>query len=130
MTKHSEFGTSTPGPLGIAASGDPSFGFYVFPIDSDGIELPPIAAFAKHADALRFVYPEKVLTWHPVTDTPPHGWHLVAIGGEVHEAWYFFDDTASPLLIRGWRLADDATHRRMLRTGATITAWAGMPKAP
>lgn len=70
------------------------------------------------------------VTWHPVTDTPPHGWHLVAIGGEVHEAWYFFDDTASPLLIRGWRLADDATHRKMLRTGVTVTAWAEMPQAP
>lgn len=130
MTKHSEFGTSTPGPLGIAASGDPSFGFYVFPIDSDGIELPPIAAFAKHADALRFVYPEKVLTWHPVTDTPPIWRCLVSIGGEVHEAFYYPQHSGDALYIDGWLLTDFATQRKMLRAGATVTAWAEMPKAP
>lgn len=49
-----EFDTPTVGPLMIEASGDPDFPFYVCPVDGDGIQLPPVAAFEKHADALRF----------------------------------------------------------------------------
>ena len=59
MTKHSEFDTPTPGPLMVEASGDPDYPFCVCPVDDDGIQLPPIAAFNRHADALRFVYPAK-----------------------------------------------------------------------
>lgn len=53
--KHSEFDTPTPGPLIIVASGDPDYPFCVCPVDSDGIQLPPVAQFEKHADALLFV---------------------------------------------------------------------------
>lgn len=56
----SESGTPTPGPLTVDASGDPDFPFFVSPLDSDGISLPPIAAFKHHADALRFVECAKV----------------------------------------------------------------------
>ena len=50
----SEFDTPTVGPLMIEASGDPAFPFYVCPVDGDGIQLSPVAAFENHADALRF----------------------------------------------------------------------------
>lgn len=54
VPKISEFDTPTVGPLMIEASGDPDFPFYVCPVDGDGIQLSPVAAFEKHADALRF----------------------------------------------------------------------------
>lgn len=54
-TDISEFDTPTLGPLMVEASGDPDYPFCVCPVDSDGIQLPPVAQFEKHADALRFV---------------------------------------------------------------------------
>lgn len=47
--------TPTSVPLMVEASGDPDYPFCVCPVDSDGIQLPPVAQFVKHADALRFV---------------------------------------------------------------------------
>ncbi len=55
ITDISEFDDPTPGPLMVEASGDPDYPFCVCPVDSDGIQLPPVAQFEKHADALRFV---------------------------------------------------------------------------
>ena len=71
-----------------------------------------------------------IITWHPVTDIPPIWRCLVSIGGEVYEAFYYPQHCGDALYIDGWLLTDFATQRKMLRAGATVTAWAEMPKAP
>ncbi len=39
----------------VSASGDSQYPFCVCPVIDDGMELPPIAGFERHADALLFL---------------------------------------------------------------------------
>lgn len=66
-------------------------------------------------------------TWTPATTPPAPGRYLVAIAGACYEARYMPDADSALLLLDGWLLADTTEHRRMMRTGASVTHWAELP---